>query len=468
MRIRHAKVVLLAAALAACPACMMPGIPAAPVAGPPTLDGVALAPAAGPPPAPPSGLEKCCDALDKCRRKLCETPFGQMLNSMTKPVSAMTGGLIPTFCPGTPGLDDLAKAGVAGESAAVQKDAAEAKARRGAVRVLGTVDCRYYPDVEPKLLAALRSDGSECVRYEAALALSHGCCCSKKVIEILTISVAGGEEDGAPAERSERVRDTAADALARCISCVKVLDDPAVLPDPKGDGDGEIEGPKKKLPAKDDDTKPKPNVNKADKKTVAKAREVLAQRQAAKDAVATVPVPPTQVHSVYEMFKYANDGPVPPAPPMPTAPAAVKPVPPSTLSVARPVNPLRRDMPTTTGQAPAIQATVMPESARMIPTGPITPVQAPADPVEMPPAPMPEVIPVAVPPMPETAVVLPAIPEAPAVPAIPALPTVELPAEPTVQAPAAEPAVQPLDVPPVTIQAPMSPAAPLPTSPFPD
>src|SRR5262249_29738452 len=84
---------------------------------------------------------------------------------------------------------------------------------------LGTVDCRYYPDAIVALTAALRTDGSECVRYEAALALSHGCCCNQKTIDALEASVSGTEKDGNPAERSVRVRCTAAIGLERCLSC---------------------------------------------------------------------------------------------------------------------------------------------------------------------------------------------------------------------------------------------------------
>lgn len=499
MRIRAARLMFMAAVVSAVPACMMPGVPAAPVAVPPTLDGVPLAPAlaaAPQPPAPPGPLEKFGDTLHKCRKKLCNSPFGQMINGMTMPLSAMTGGVIPTFCPPID-LSDLAKPGVEGESAAVKKDAAEAKARRAAVRVLGTVDCRYYPDVEPKLLAALRTDGNECVRYEAALALSNGCCCSKKIIEILTISVAGGEEDGAPAERSERVRDTAATALARCISCVKVVEEPDTKTDPKLDPDAEIEGPGKLPAPKKDDDKPKLLPTQADRKTVTKARDALAMRQAKKDAAALIPVAPTQVHSVYEMFKYANDGPVAPAmaepAKAPAAPVTVKPVGPSTLSVARPVDLSGRQAPaivaTKPAQAPAIQATVMPAPAPVNPVVPvqapvelpepvITPVQAPAElmaptitPVQAPAEPMAPAEPLVLPatpveqPTPEVApLAAPAIPEAPAVPAIPQVPAVETPAEPAIQVPEI-PTVQ-VPMPPTVIIRP--PAAPLPTSPFPD
>jgi hypothetical protein len=171
-------------------------------------------------PAEPQGfLSRFCAQIDACRRKLCLTPAGQMLNSMTQPLTFATGGIIPPFCPIVPSAADLAKPGVGGAADAIKKDALEAKVRREKVRFLGTVDCRYYPDAVGALTAALRTDGSECVRYEAALALSRGCCCNQKTIDALETSVSGTDRDGNPAERSVRVRCAAAIALERCLAC---------------------------------------------------------------------------------------------------------------------------------------------------------------------------------------------------------------------------------------------------------
>jgi hypothetical protein len=128
-----------------------------------------------------------------------------------------------------PSAQDMAQPGVAGASDSIKKDALEAQMRRDKVRFLGTVDCRYYPDAIVALTAALRTDGSECVRYEAALALSHGCCCNQKTIDALEASVSGTEKDGNPAERSVRVRCTAAIGLERCLACYVP---PFVEPDP--------------------------------------------------------------------------------------------------------------------------------------------------------------------------------------------------------------------------------------------
>src|SRR5439155_15241749 len=81
----------------------------------------------------------------------------------------------------------------------------------------------------PALILALRKDANECVRWEAAMALGNGCCCTRATIEALTISVygvdkdkftvAGNFRDDAPVETSERVKAAAIMALQHCLSC---------------------------------------------------------------------------------------------------------------------------------------------------------------------------------------------------------------------------------------------------------
>jgi hypothetical protein len=265
-RMRRFWQIGLAAVVLSCPACMAPGAPApaAPAAGAPAAAPAGPAPfvSADPDLAPPTGLiGKMCAAIDDCRRKLCKAPCGQLINGMTMPLSGLTGGVIPPFCPILPSAKDLAKPGVEGEAAAVKKDAAEAKARRNAVRLLGTVDCRYYADAPDKLIAALRTDGVECVRLEAAWALGSGCCCQPKVIDALDITVAGLETDGNPAERSPRVRDAAAAALEHCLACAPPAPPADVLPVPEGT-DGER--PKKKTPVLELGMEPEKKIPPAD------------------------------------------------------------------------------------------------------------------------------------------------------------------------------------------------------------
>jgi len=208
---------------------------------------VSAAPAVAPAAAPAAGggtiwnffgINKA--GLKECKIKFCKSQIGILLGNTMKPMGAMSGGLLPSCCPKVLNEDALNKAAKEGPEAAkgdaqaaaakIAKDEAEAKERRAAVRYLGTVDCHYWGDVaEPALIAALRTDRNECVRWEAAMALGNGCCCTKKTIAALTISVYGVEKegltvagtfsDGAPVETSERVKGAALGALQHCLSC---------------------------------------------------------------------------------------------------------------------------------------------------------------------------------------------------------------------------------------------------------
>ena len=304
-RMRRYWQVGLAAVVLACPACMAPGAaaPAAPAAAP-----AAAAPApfvsADPELAPPTGLiGKMCQAIDDCRRKICKAPCGQLINGMTMPLSGLTGGVIPPFCPIAPGLKDLMKPGVEGEAAAIKKDAIEAKARRNAVRLLGTVDCRYYADAADKLILALRTDGVECVRLEAAWALSSGCCCNEKTIAALDITVAGLETDGNPAERSPRVRDAAAAALANCLACAPPAPPADELPPPKTKSKERTDEDETTVGAGNDAKKvtsraPSPAL-------LERARATLALYQARHPGGATPPAPTEK--SLLSLFKAAEN-----------------------------------------------------------------------------------------------------------------------------------------------------------------
>jgi len=186
--------------------------------------------------------------MRECKVRLCKSNLGMMMGNMLKPVSLMSGGLVQPCCPRVLQDDALAKAAKEGPDAAkgdaqaaaakIAKDEAEAKERRAAVRYLGTVDCHYWGDVaEPALIASLRTDRNECVRWEAAMALGNGCCCTKKTIAALTLSVygvdkegltvAGNFSDGAPVETSERVKAAALAALQHCLSCYSETAAPA-------------------------------------------------------------------------------------------------------------------------------------------------------------------------------------------------------------------------------------------------
>lgn len=158
------------------------------------------------------------------RYRRCETAFGQLLNNASTPLSTLTGGLIKPFCPALPSPQELAKPGAEGAAAQIKADEARAKARREAVRYLGTVDCRWWPEASAGLISALRTDRNECVRLEAALALQSGCCCTKQVIEALAVTVSGSDKDHNPRETSERVKWAAEGALQHCLACYESIE----------------------------------------------------------------------------------------------------------------------------------------------------------------------------------------------------------------------------------------------------
>jgi hypothetical protein len=184
--------------------------------------------------AKPTFCDRLDKACDKCRRKICASPLGGMLNAITKPASIATGGIIPNFCPAMPSDDDLKKPGAAGAANLAMKDALEASARRKAVRMLGTFDCHWYPEAEVGLAAALRTDRAECVRLEAAIALNRGCCCTRLIVEALEDCVGGTDKLG-PSENSCRVQAFAARALDRCLCCPEAM---AVIEEPVPVNDG--------------------------------------------------------------------------------------------------------------------------------------------------------------------------------------------------------------------------------------
>jgi hypothetical protein len=216
-----------------------PAIPAAPAAAAPAA--AALQSAATTAPSTPMNLwgflfpsrqqiKDFNDTMDDCHKKCCDSPIGQLLNNSTKSLTLMSGGLVPPLCPaspagpnepGKPNPDDLNKPADSAQGAAarIKQQEAEAAERRQAVRFLGTVDCQRFPEAEAALVKSLREDTNECVRWEAAKALGHGCCCTKKTIDALTLTVNASQKDGNPAEKSERVRATALESLQHCLMC---------------------------------------------------------------------------------------------------------------------------------------------------------------------------------------------------------------------------------------------------------
>lgn len=219
-------------ALAQAPVAAPVAVPVAPLPGAPVMPAVPAA-------TPPTIWQKLGVSKEQrlaCKYQFCRTQIGQLLNNATLPLAALSGGLLGNCCPAMPTPYDLAKPGAEGAAAAIKKDTLEAKARRAAVRYLATVDCHYWPEAEKALILALRGDKNECVRWEAAMALASGCCCTKPVLEALAITVSGSEADKRPSETSERVKSAAEGALHHCLACyekVEVVPETAVTPTPR-------------------------------------------------------------------------------------------------------------------------------------------------------------------------------------------------------------------------------------------
>jgi hypothetical protein len=191
--------------------------PPAPITG----GGVATTVATGTTAAPNNLWSFLCMTPEQkmaCKTCFCNSPIGQMTSAATAPLSLMSGGLITNRCAANQIASDILNNPAdssAGAAARIKKDEADAAARRQAVRYLGTVDCSRWPEAEAALINALRGDRNECVRLEAALALRNGCCCTTKIRRALEMTIIG-KADKFPAERSERVKLAAADALAHC------------------------------------------------------------------------------------------------------------------------------------------------------------------------------------------------------------------------------------------------------------
>lgn len=207
----------------------IPGVPSAP--GTPSMPGVPGTTISGTPAypagyAPPSNIwSKLCPTagqLAACKAKFCASGFGRLFSSMLMPVSMFSGGLFGSCCPTSPwGFGGLQPGTLDGPAGAIAADEAGAKARRANMRYLGTVDCHYWPEAEAGLIVGLRTDKNECVRWEAAMSLAKGCCCTKKTIEALRLVVTSSERDGNPSETSERVKAAAMAGLNHCLCCYR-------------------------------------------------------------------------------------------------------------------------------------------------------------------------------------------------------------------------------------------------------
>ena len=154
-------------------------------------------------------------------------PNHPILGSIARTIRAAAGHLMPPapVSDVVPTREEIAR--MVGDSnyshaevtaAKIKLDEAQARARRAAVKYLATVDCNYYPEAEAGLVAALRADRSESVRYEAAVALGTCRGLTMKIVEALNLTVLGFDLDGNPPETSERVRVAARNSLNRSLT----------------------------------------------------------------------------------------------------------------------------------------------------------------------------------------------------------------------------------------------------------
>jgi hypothetical protein len=170
----------------------------------------------------PSMLQVLTSASRGFCARVRVSPIGQMAANMRKPLSVATGGLIAPEK--APHPDEQAQPGPEGTAAQLKAVNLQAPKRRAAVRELRAVDVRYHPEAEAILVAALRADPSECVRYEAALTIATLPACTEKIAKALRTSIDSSSADGNPAELSIRVRNQAANALAKCECCLPLSD----------------------------------------------------------------------------------------------------------------------------------------------------------------------------------------------------------------------------------------------------
>lgn len=223
---------MLATGCATAPPPATPGDPATAVA--------AQAPAAAAPAAAPRGglfshFHKTPEQRAQKWANFAKSPLGKMVNGLLSPLSALTGGILGPVGANDPAKLKLPADSPGGAAAKIAAAEAQAKAKIADLEFLATKDCRRYPEAEAALLAALRTDPNECVRWAAAKALLSGCCCTPKIVKALTVVVNQSDKDGNLAEESERVRLTAFLALEKCLqACQPKAEEPPEKPAPKG------------------------------------------------------------------------------------------------------------------------------------------------------------------------------------------------------------------------------------------
>lgn len=345
------------------------------------------------------------------------------------------GEKVATRTNGLTAVADLAK-----------RDAAEAAERVAAVRVLGAVDCRYFPDAEAALIAALRTDAHEPVRFEAASVLGRGCCSTMKILDALEIAVAASERDGHPGERSDRVRAAAARGLEVCLPWFAEPRDRAAAK-PMADG---VLTAAKAGPDAADPTTDADQLAVADRDRVARAKRTLAAFRAAPKVGTVV------VGSACDQVEFPLEKAAP-------KPVAVTPTPAKPKPVAVAVAPMPREVP-----PPVVAAKPVEAKPEVAPAPRPVPVAVAAVP-EVAPAPREVVAAAAVPPVSPVPAIVPPVPVVVPPPVVPAVPVTTPVVPPAPVTPPEKVSAVPVTV-PVTVAVPppmatLPPAPPAPPTP---
>ncbi|QDS90310.1 hypothetical protein EC9_45170 [Rosistilla ulvae] len=169
------------------------------------------------------------ESMASARRGVCAhlraSPVCQLLDGLLRPLSALTGGMIPGEKMPLPGEQE--QPGPEGTAAQVKAVEMQAPQRQAAVAQLQGLDVRYYPEAEATLISALRADSSVCVRLEAAKTIATLPVCTPPLIKALQVCIAGTDVDGNPGELVPAVREQATVALNHCECCSPNLAAPA-------------------------------------------------------------------------------------------------------------------------------------------------------------------------------------------------------------------------------------------------
>ncbi|QDV14448.1 hypothetical protein CA51_43480 [Rosistilla oblonga] len=176
-------------------------------------------------PPKPTMIESMASAGRGVCAHLRASPVCQLLDGLLRPLSALTGGMIPGEKMPLPGEQE--QPGPEGTAAQVKAVEMQAPQRQAAIAQLQGIDVRYYPEAEATLISALRADSSVCVRLEAAKTIATLPVCTPPLIKALQVCIAGTDVDGNPGELVPAVREQATVALNHCECCSPNLAAPA-------------------------------------------------------------------------------------------------------------------------------------------------------------------------------------------------------------------------------------------------